>query len=163
MARSPTTPRWVLWIVAVFIAELLICATIAIVNRSLSTFLSASLMCGLPLWLLIAAFIVLANAGKRARTYCGFCGYDRTGLSIETLCPECGKDGTSLTAPGHAPVGKRPLPIWVWLPILLAAPILFVVGRVLDGQSVEYVILGSVGILVGLLLLGAWHAWKQAG
>lgn len=162
MDRAPAMPRWVLWIIAIFIADLLICTAVGAANHSISTFLSASLFCGLPIWLIAAVFIALANAGKRARTFCGYCGYDRTGLTIETLCPECGNDGTSLAAPGHQPVGKRPLPIWVWLPIVLVLPGVLVAARLTNGRGFEFVVLCGLGLIVCMLIAGAYQAWHQA-
>lgn len=55
-----------------------------------------------PLWIPLLAFMLCggflwwidATMGRRARRIadglCGFCGYDRSGLSNETACPECG-------------------------------------------------------------------------
>ena len=116
---------------------------------------------GVPGALLIAAFIVLLNAGKLARRYCGYCGYDRTGLDAKTLCPECGRDGLASDAPGHRAVGARRVPWWVVMPAMVG----LVAGFSVADTPSRYdwgviVFFGGIGLTA---VAATYHAWKQAG
>ena len=116
---------------------------------------------GVPGALVVAAIIVLLNAGKLARRYCGYCGYDRTGFDAKTACPECGRDGLSADAPGHRAVGVRRVPWWVVMPAIAGLCLGFCVMDVPSRYD-----LGLIAFFGGLGLTAAaatYHAWKQAG
>jgi hypothetical protein len=155
---DPSKPRLPLWatlglaalVIGVFFA-------IAFTTRG-DEFLSGLLVCALPFALLVTFLAILATAGKGSRRLCGFCGYDRRGLSAQTPCPECGKPYDP-NAPRYKAVGKRPIPAWIWVPALLPFPAMLLVR--LAGNVQGYYMLGCLTALGVILLAGTIYSWNQ--
>ncbi len=157
--RTGWLPLWGKFGLASLTAGVGLCIGALYVTRSFEAFIVPLLACALPFAALVTFIGFLATAGKRSRRMCGYCGYDRVGLRNQDSCPECGRTYSS-NAPGYQAVGKRAIPVWIWLPALLPIPALLFVR--FTGHYGGYYMVGCHGVLGLILLAGAAHAWKQA-
>lgn len=159
MSRPRHWSHWVL--LSAFVAlSIPVLFTIGIAEPG--TFFATSLGCGLPFFVVASLLIFLLHADIRSQRNCGFCGYERADLEPDRLCPECGRRGDDAAAPGFKPVGKRHVPLWIWLPGVVSIPSMLLLMRFGPERAMGYIALGCIGMLAASIIAGVWHAWNQA-